>query len=54
MKVYADTKHLAEIMIDYMENPDKVNEHSINARNKIEKYYNCDDRDEDFFNLILI
>ena len=54
MKVYADTKHLSEIMIDYIENPEKVNEHSINARNKIEKKYNWDDRDEDFYNLIKI
>ena len=54
MKVYADTKHLAEIMIDYIENPDKVNEHSVNARKKIENQYNWDDRDEDFYKLITI
>tara|TARA_B100000401_G_C52811040_1_gene723786 strand:+ start:1715 stop:2839 length:1125 start_codon:yes stop_codon:yes gene_type:complete len=54
MKVYADTKHLAQIMIDYIENPIKVTEHSINARNKIIKDFNWDDRDEDFFNLVSI
>ena len=54
MKVYADTKHLAEIMIDYIENPKKVTEHSISARNKIVSDFNWDDRDEDFFNLIKI
>ena len=54
MKVYANTKHLAEIMIDYIENPDKVTEHSINARNKIIEHYNWDDRDEEFYKLISI
>ena len=53
-KVYADTKHLSEIMIDYIENPEKVNEHSINARKKVERLYNWDDRDEDFYKLISI
>ena len=54
MKATIDTKHLAEIMIDYIENPNKVNEHSKNARKKIEQDYNWDDRDEDFYNLINI
>ena len=54
MKVFADTKHLSEIMIDYIENPLKVNEHSINARKKIEKDYNWDDRDEAFYKLISV
>ena len=54
MKVYADTSHLSEIMIDYIKNPDKVNEQSINARKKVEKYYNWDDRDKDFLDLIMI
>ena len=39
-------------MIDYIENPEKVTEHSINARKKIENHYNWDDRDDDFFKLI--
>ena len=52
MKAYSDTKHLAEIMIDYIENPKKVNEHSINARKKIEQSYNWDDRDKDFYKLL--
>ena len=52
MKAYADTTHLSEIMIDYIENPKKVNEHSNNARKKIEEVYNWDDRDEDFYKLI--
>ena len=40
-------------MIDYIDNPLKVNEHSILARKKIEKEYNWDDRDEDFYNLLI-
>jgi glycosyltransferase involved in cell wall biosynthesis len=52
MKAYSDTKHLSEIMIDYIENPEKVNEHSLNAREKIEKNYNWDDRDKDFYKLL--
>tara|TARA_A100001011_G_scaffold400536_1_gene515993 strand:+ start:7620 stop:8735 length:1116 start_codon:yes stop_codon:yes gene_type:complete len=54
MKVYADINHISEIMIDYIKNPDKVNQHSINARKKIEKCYNWDDRDQDFLNLITL
>ena len=54
MKAFVDTGHLSEIMIDYITNPNKVTEHSINAREKIEKDYNWDHRDEDFFNLIQI
>ena len=49
MKAFVDTGHLSEIMIDYITNPNKVTEHSINAREKIEKDYNWDHRDEDFF-----
>ena len=52
LKAYADTKHLAEIMVDYIDNPSKVTEHSINARKTIEKKYNWDDRDQDFLNII--
>ena len=44
-KVYIDTSHLAEILIDYIENPEKVTEHSFNARETIIKKYNWDDRD---------
>ena len=44
-KVYIDTSHLAEILIDYIENPKKVTEHSFNARETIIKKYNWDDRD---------
>ena len=52
MKVFADMGHLSEIMIDYIKYPEKVNEHSINARKTIEKKYNWDHRDEDIYNLI--
>ena len=45
-KVIIDTNHLAEIMLDYIKFPNKVTEQSINARSKVEKDYNWDDRDE--------
>tara|TARA_B100000945_G_scaffold320527_1_gene330875 strand:+ start:2492 stop:3616 length:1125 start_codon:yes stop_codon:yes gene_type:complete len=51
-KVLIDTSHLAEIMIDYIENPLKIEEHSINARKHIKKNYNWDDRDIEILNLI--
>ena len=51
-KVLIDTSHLAEIMIDYIENPRKIEVHSINARKHIEKNYNWDDRDIEILNLI--
>ena len=34
-----------DIMIDYIENPEKVIDHSNNARKKIETEFNWDDRD---------
>ena len=51
-KVLIDTEHLAEIMIDYIENPDKVTEHSINARKRVENDFNWDDRDENILRLL--
>ena len=45
-KVYIDTKHLAEILINYIENPELVTEQSFKSREKIVKYYNWDDRDQ--------
>lgn len=51
-KVIIDPEHLAEIMIDYIDNPKKVTEHSINARKRIEKDYNWDDRDEQILELL--
>ena len=42
-KVTIDTDHLAAIMLDYLKYPDKVREHSINARKTIEEKYNWDD-----------
>ena len=44
-KFFIDTSHLAEIMIDYIEHPDKINVHSHNARKRIETEFNWDDRD---------
>ena len=44
-KVFIDTNHLAEILVDYIENPKKVIEQSYNARERIVKDFNWDDRD---------
>tara|TARA_Y100000590_G_scaffold339179_1_gene386635 strand:- start:3692 stop:4816 length:1125 start_codon:yes stop_codon:yes gene_type:complete len=52
-KVIIDTNHLAEIMIDYIEHPKKVTEHSMNARKKIETEFNWDDRDTIIMNTLL-
>ena len=51
-KVIIDSEHLAEIMINYIDNPQKVTEHSHNARKRIEADYNWDDRDEQILELI--
>ena len=51
-KVLINTNNLAEIMIDYIKNPYKVTEHSINARKRIEKDYNWDHRDDDILELL--
>ena len=51
-KVYIDTSHLAEILIDYIENPEKVTEHSLNARERIVKDFNWDDRDSVILSII--
>ena len=51
-KVIIDTSHLAEIMIDYIEHPDKVEEHSQNARKRVETDFNWDDRDEQILNIL--
>ena len=50
-KVAIDTSHLADIILDYIKFPEKVREHSINARKRIEKDYNWDDRDNDILKL---
>ena len=50
-KVIVDTSHLAEIMIDYIDHPNKVEEHSHNARKRIETDYNWDDRDDEILKL---
>ena len=44
-KVFIDTNHLSEILIDYINNPHKVTEHSYMARKKIITDFNWDDRD---------
>jgi glycosyltransferase involved in cell wall biosynthesis len=53
-KVIIDPSHLAEIMIDYIDNPHKVTEHSHNARQRIEQHFNWDDRDEQILNFLSI
>jgi len=50
-KAIADTSHLAEILEDYINNPSQIEEQSRNARAKIEKSYNWDDRDEEILSL---
>ena len=50
-KVIIDPSHLAEIMIDYIDNPHKVTEHSYYARQRIEQDFNWDDRDEQILEL---
>ena len=51
-KIIISPEHLSEIMIDYIDNPNKVTEHSHNARKRIEADYNWDDRDEQILDLI--
>ena len=51
-KVLIDTSHLAEIMIDYIDHPEKVEEQSQNARKRIERDYNWDERDEQILELL--
>ena len=50
-KVFPNINHLAKIMIDYINNPQKVTEHSINARKQVETEYNWDDRDSQILDL---
>jgi len=51
-KVIVDTSHLAEIMIDYIDHPEKIGEHSQKARERVETDYNWDDRDDAILNLV--
>ena len=51
-KVLIETSHLAEIMIDYTDHPEKVEEHSHKARKRVETDFNWDDRDEQILNLL--
>ena len=44
--------HLAEIMINYIDHPENVEEQSYNARKRIEADFNWDDRDEQILNLL--
>ena len=53
-KVIIDTSHLSEIMIDYIEHPEKVEAHSYNARKRIDTDFNWDDRDQQIINLLTI
>ena len=45
-KVFIDTSHLADIMLNYIKYPEQIEQQSINARDKIENKFNWDDRDE--------
>ena len=51
-KVLIDTSHLAEIMINYIDHPENVEEQSFNARKRIETDFNWDDRDEQILNIL--
>lgn len=51
-KAVADTNHLAEIMLDYIENPGKIIEQSHAARKRVERDYNWLDRDEQILKLL--
>ena len=53
-KVYPDVHHLAEILHDYIENPQQILEQSYNARKKIEEKFNWDDRDMEMIKLLSI
>ena len=53
-KVLIDTSYLAEIMINYIDHPENVEEQSFNARKRIETDFNWDDRDEQIIKLISI
>lgn len=51
-KVMIDEEHLAQIMIDYIDNPDKVMEHSKQARETIITQFNWDDRDKEILKVV--
>ena len=44
-KVFIDVSHLADILNDYIENPNQIKDQSENARKRVETDYNWDDRD---------
>jgi 1,2-diacylglycerol 3-alpha-glucosyltransferase len=49
---YPCTRDLANLMLDYIEHPEKVAEHSANARRRIESDFNWDDRDQKILQLL--
>jgi len=51
-KVFVDEHHLAEILLDYLEHPERVAEQSLAARKKVETEYNWDDRDGEILRLL--
>ena len=51
-KVIVDTSHLAEIMINYINHPEKVEEQSQNARKRVKSDFNWDDRDGEILELL--
>ena len=53
-KVFIDTSHLANIMLDYINYPEQIEEQSVNARKKIEAKFDWDKRDHDILNLFEI
>ncbi len=52
-KAYADVRHLAEIMEDYIRHPGQIREQSHQARKLVEERYNWDHRDEAILKLIM-
>ena len=53
-KVFVDTSDLAEIMLDYINYPEQIEEQSVNAREKIESKFDWDKREDDILNLFEI
>ena len=52
-KALVNTSHLAEILEDYISHPSLIEEQSLNARKKVEKCYNWDDRDDELLKTVI-
>ncbi len=51
-QVVPDTSYLAKILIDYIENPEQIEEQSRKARSLVETDFNWDSRDEEILSLL--